>query len=109
MITRVFETDIVPGGLDGLAGWLDQNAWAVDATSASAIAGKDGSLGGAFYRPLDPSQRKIYIVTHWADEDSIAAHVGADWLTRGVSNPEESRYFSGAKRFSHYVRINGTD
>ncbi|MCU1490527.1 MAG: antibiotic biosynthesis monooxygenase [Acidimicrobiaceae bacterium] len=109
MITRVFSSDVVPGGLDGLARWLQDNAWSPDSTSASRIVGKDGSLGGALYRPLDPSERKIYIATHWADEASIAAHVGADWNNRGVSNPEESQYFSGPKQFRHYVLVNGTD
>ncbi len=109
MITLVFETGIVPDGLDGLAAWLDENAWAPGSTSPSAISGKDGSLGGALYRPLDLAEQKIYIVTHWADEESLAAHVGADWRARGVSNPDESRYFTGTKLFHHYVRVNGTD
>lgn len=109
MITRVFETGIVPGGLEGLAAWLEENAWAPGSTSRSAISNKPGSLGGGLYRPLDEAEQKIYIVTHWADEASIAAHVGEDWRARGVSNPDESSYFSGPKSFRHYVRVNGTD
>ena len=108
MITRIFESSVVPGGMDGLANWLAKNAWAPDSSSASAITGRPGALGGALYRQLDATQRKIYIVTHWVDEESIAAHVGAEWRTRGVSDPEESQYFTGSKSFSHYVRVNGT-
>jgi quinol monooxygenase YgiN len=101
MIARVFESEVVPDGVPAFSAWIAEKAW-------PTVTKRDGFLGGAVYRDLDPTRSRIYIAAYWRDEEAIASYIGQDWRSTPLVDEEERALMVGEPLLSHYLRLRVT-
>jgi len=69
----MWEGRVNPGQLDEFCAWARSEAW-------PQFVGAEGFLGGEVYR--SDEQYHAVVITHWADDDTLAA--GNTWFDLGA-------------------------
>ena len=97
MIKRVWECEVTDDGFEGLGAFLAASGWA-------GAVNRPGFRGGQVYRDYGQAKPRVFVVTHWLDEDSVAGHCGKNWINRPVA-PEERRFMVGEPTVAHFEQL----